>query len=92
MKKFFAKDKSGRGFSAELTEKHILETWDLTETEYNNGMELSEFLEDCVEGDVFKTNSITLTCINDEEEECETSQDDILCDLADQKRKQNIED
>lgn len=61
-RKFFWKDKSGRGFSNTLDGAHFLDHFDTTEDDWN-GKNLLEFIESAEEGDVWETRSQTITRI-----------------------------
>lgn len=64
MKKFFWKDKSGRGFTsnsitdADLKKWEDLESWD--------GTPLHEFAEGAEEGDIWEDNSDQIICTGEE--------------------------
>jgi hypothetical protein len=65
MKKFIAKDKSGRMTkSVTLSADVIYKYWDLEETSWDD-IRLETYLEECEEGDVFDAQDFKLTCIKD---------------------------
>ncbi len=64
MKSFMVIDKSGRSAKPyTLSESHIRKTWDLEKTDENSEMPLGEFLDECMPGDTWRTNSVKVTCI-----------------------------
>ena len=62
MKKFFWKDKSGRGFTNRLTLKDVL---NLESEEDWNGNELHEWAKDAEEGDRWEDAANEFTCISE---------------------------
>jgi hypothetical protein len=65
MKKFLAKDKSGRmPKSVTLGADVIYKYWDLNETSWDD-VSLETYLKECEEGDEFDAQSFKLTCIKD---------------------------
>lgn len=65
MKKFNIIDKSGRSAKPynNITEEHIRKHWDVFEEDQYSGVSLYDFLEDCIEGDEYNTNEVTIICI-----------------------------
>lgn len=58
-KKYMFIDLSGRGIKSKLTDKHIRNTWDLSEISDNDQV-LSDFLDNSDIGDTWETDSIKL--------------------------------
>lgn len=68
-KKFLVTDMSGRGTKpVVLGLKHIKQNWDLTEEDWDTEETLGDFLENCELGDVWKTNSEKIECVDVQED------------------------
>ena len=62
-KHYLWRDKTGRGEKpVKLTASHILKTWDLEETDWND-VRLGDYIENSYIGDVWETTSEKLECI-----------------------------
>lgn len=64
MKKFFVKDRSGRGYTSLMSAPQIESSWDLDYEDCNTEQTLRDFLEESWVGGEWKTDSVAITRIN----------------------------
>lgn len=64
MKKFFVKDRSGRGYTSLMSAPQIESSWDLDYEDYDTEQTLRDFLEESWVGLKWKRNAVEITRVN----------------------------